>query len=171
MKIFDRIFRVVETDGLRRQAKELKICVACSPGGHMVQVKQLAPAYEKYDHFYFTFSSSITTELQKTARVRVIPNVIRNKPISIIVGALMSAYFAVLERPDVVITTGASVVVFFSVFAKLLGAKLIFLESMAKVEKPTLTARLLYPFADLFIVQWPKLLKFFPRAKYLGRLF
>lgn len=137
----------------------------------MVQARQLAPVYEKYDYFYFTFSSSIASELQKTTRVRVIPNVIRRKPISIIVGALMSAYFAILERPDVVITTGASVVVFFSIFTKLLGAKLIFLESMAKVEKPTLTARLLYPFADLFIVQWPNLLKFFPRAQFLGRLF
>ncbi len=137
----------------------------------MVQARQLAPVYEKYDYFYFTFSSSIASELQKTTRVRVIPNVIRRKPISIIVGGLMSAYFAILERPDVVITTGASVVVFFSIFTKLLGAKLIFLESMAKVEKPTLTARLLYPFADLFIVQWPNLLKFFPRAQFLGRLF
>jgi hypothetical protein len=42
---------------------------------------------------------------------------------------------------------------------------------MARVERPTLTARLLYPFSDLFIVQWPDLLKYFPRAKYLGRLF
>jgi UDP-N-acetylglucosamine:LPS N-acetylglucosamine transferase len=78
---------------------------------------------------------------------------------------------AVVERPDVVISTGAGAVVFFCVFAKLLGAKLIFLESMAKVKRPTWTARVLYPFADLFMVQWPGLLKFFPRAKFLGRLF
>lgn len=137
----------------------------------MVQARQLAPVYEKYDYFYFTFSGSIASELQKTTRVRIIPNVIRHKPISIVVGAIMSAYFAILERPDVVITTGASVVVFFSIFTKLLGAKLIFLESMAKVERPTLTARFLYPFTDLFIVQWPELLKHFPKAKFLGRLF
>jgi UDP-N-acetylglucosamine:LPS N-acetylglucosamine transferase len=127
--------------------------------------------YEKHDYFYFTFSSNVASELQKTARVRAIPNIVRNRPLSIIIGLGMSAYYAVAERPDVVITTGASVVVFFTLFAKLLGAKLIFIESMAKVTQPTLTARLLYPFADLFLVQWPKLLKFFPRAKFLGRLF
>jgi UDP-N-acetylglucosamine:LPS N-acetylglucosamine transferase len=110
-------------------------------------------------------------QLQKTVRVRSIPNIFRNKPISLLMGFILSGYYAMLEKPDVIITTGAGVVVFFCIFAKLLGAKLIFIESMAKVDKPTLTARLLYPFADLFIVQWPGLLKFFPKAKFLGRLF
>ena len=83
----------------------------------------------------------------------------------------MSGYVALIERPDVVISTGAGIVVFFCVFAKLLGAKLIFIESMARIERPTLTARFLYPFSDLFMVQWPDLLEYFPKAKYMGRLF
>ncbi len=137
----------------------------------MVQAKQLAPVYEKYDHFYFTFSCKVAKDLVKTSRLRTIPNIVRYNPLSWIIGAVLSGYIAVVERPNVVISTGAGVVVFFCIFAKLLGAKLIFIESMAKVKQPTLTARLLYPFADLFIVQWPNLLKFFPRAQFLGRLF
>jgi len=137
----------------------------------MVQAKQLAPVYEKYDHFYFTFKGGVAEEMKKTSRVRAIPNIVRHNPISWIVGAVLSAYAVLVERPDVVISTGAGIVVCFCVFAKLLGAKLIFIESMARVERPTLTARLLYPFSDLFIVQWPDLLKYFPRAKYMGRLF
>lgn len=148
----------------------LKVCVACSPGGHMVQARQLAPAYEKYDHFYFTFSGPVAEHLAKDVPVRTIPNIVRHNPLSWIIGAVMSARIAITERPDVVITTGAGVVVFLSLFAKLMGAKLIFVESMAKVEKPTLTARLLYPFADLFFVQWPGLLKFFPKAQFVGQL-
>jgi hypothetical protein len=53
----------------------------------------------------------------------------------------------------------------------LFGAKLISIESMARIERPTLTARMLYPFANLFFVQWPGLLKYFPKAEYMGRLF
>jgi beta-1,4-N-acetylglucosaminyltransferase len=150
---------------------KLKICVACSPGGHMVQARQLARVYEKYDYFYFTFSGVVARELAKTVRVCSIPNIVRHNPVSWIIGAALSAYIAIKQRPDVVISTGAGIVVFFCVFAKLLGAKLIFIESMAKIEKPTLTARLLYPFANLFIVQWPGLLRFFPNAKFLGKLF
>jgi beta-1,4-N-acetylglucosaminyltransferase len=137
----------------------------------LVQARQLAPVYEKYDYFYFTFSGPVSDSLVEIAPVRIIPNIVKHNPFSWFVGAILSAYIAFVERPDVVITTGAGVVVFFCIFAKLLGAKLIFIESMAKVEKPTLTARFLYPFSDLFIVQWPNLLRFFPRAKFEGRLF
>ena len=86
-------------------------------------------------------------------------------------GAYKSLVLVIRQRPDIVITTGAGIVVFFCVFSKLFGAKLIFIESMARIESPTLTARMLYPFADLFLVQWPGLLKYFPKAKYMGRLF
>ena len=109
--------------------------------------------------------------MKKNTRVRTIPNIVRYNPASWIIGSILSAYLAAKEKPDIVITTGAGIVVFFCVFAKLLGSKLVFIESMAKVKHPTLTAKMLYPFADLFIVQWPDLLKYFPRAKYLGRLF
>ena len=88
-----------------------------------------------------------------------------------------SAVSAIITEPtarsiivDGIIAGVGGVVVFFCVFSKLIGAKLLFIESMAKVKKPTLTARMLYPLADLFLVQWPGLLKYFPRAKYLGRL-
>lgn len=156
---------------LANKYDKIRVCVACSPGGHLVEARELAPVYEKYDHFYFTFSGGVANEMKKTTRVRAIPNVVKHNPLSWIIGAVLSAYIAIVERPDVIISTGAGIAVFFCIFAKLLGAKLIFIESMAKIEKPTLTARFLYPFADLFIVQWPNLLKYFPKAKYVGRLF
>lgn len=135
-----------------------------------MQAKQLAAAYEEHEHFYFTFSGPVAKELEKWVTVHAIPNIVRHNPLSWIVGAVLSVYIAIRERPDVVISTGAGVVVFFCVFAKLLGAKLIFIESVARVERPTLSARMLYPFADLFFVQWAGLLKSFPKAKYVGRL-
>jgi UDP-N-acetylglucosamine:LPS N-acetylglucosamine transferase len=156
---------------LPNRHNKLRVCIACSAGGHLVEARQLAPIYSKYEHFYFTFSGGVAEELKKTNCVHTIPNIIRHNPISWIVGMILSAYIAIREKSDVVITTGAGVVVFFCIFAKLLGAKLIFIESMATIERPTLTARFLYPFANLFIVQWPDLLKYFPKAKYMGRLF
>jgi len=135
-----------------------------------VEARQLAPVYDKYEHFYFTFSGGVAKELKKTSRVRDIPNIVRRNPLSWIIGAMLSGYIAIIERPDVVISTGAGIVVFFCIFAKLLGCKLIFIESMARIQRPTLTARFLYRFADLFIVQWEGLLEYFPKAKFLGRL-
>ena len=137
----------------------------------MVEAKQLALVYKGYDHFYFTFKGGVADEIKKNCRIRAIPNIVKHNPLSWVVGAVLSFYVVLVERPNVVISTGAGIVVFFCVFAKLLGAKLIFIESMARIKRPTLTARFLYPFADLFIVQWPRLIKHFPKAKYLGRLF
>jgi UDP-N-acetylglucosamine:LPS N-acetylglucosamine transferase len=136
----------------------------------MVQASRLAAVYKKYDYFFFTFSGGVADEMKKKERVRAIPNIVRRNPFSWIIGAVLSAHAVIVERPDVVISTGAGIVVFFCIFAKLCGAKLIFIESMARVEYPTLTSRILYPFADLFFVQWPGLLKYFPRARFAGRL-
>ena len=61
----------------------------------MVQAKQLAPVYEKYDHFYFTFSCEVAKDLVKTSRLRTIPNIVRYNPISWIIGAVLSGYIAV----------------------------------------------------------------------------
>jgi beta-1,4-N-acetylglucosaminyltransferase len=155
---------------MRSKHKYFRICIACCPGGHLVQAKQLAPVYEKYEHFYVTHKGGVSDKMEKTARVRTVPDFLRYNPLSWFMGAVSSVYVASVERPDIVITTGAGAVVFFCIFAKMFGAKLIYIESMAKVKTPTLSAKLLYPFADLFVVQWPGLLKYFPRAKYLGRL-
>jgi|WetSurMetagenome_2_1015567.scaffolds.fasta_scaffold211726_2 beta-1,4-N-acetylglucosaminyltransferase len=152
------------------QEHKLRVCIACSPGGHLVEAKQLTQAYEKYEHFYFTFSGPMARDLARKARVRSIPNIVRYNPLTWISGAILSAYIAFVEKPDIIISTGAGVVVFFCIFSKLFGAKIVFIESMAAVTKPTLTSKFLYPFADLFIVQWPDLIKNFPRAKYFGRL-
>jgi len=118
-----------------------------------------------------TYSGAVAEKMKKTNRVRTIPDVLRYSPLTWLRGAISSIYLASTEKPDIIITTGAGAVVFFCIFAKLFGAKLIYIESMAKVENPTLSAKMLYPFADLFIVQWPSLLKYFPKAKYMGRLY
>lgn len=136
----------------------------------MVQAKQLMSVYGKYEHFYFTFAGGVAEQMKKNASVCTIPNIVRRNPVSWIIGAVLSVCLAFKEKPDIVISTGAGVVTFFCMFAKLFGSKLIFIESAARVETPTLTARFLYPFSDLFIVQWPALLNYFPRAKFLGRL-
>ena len=52
-----------------------------------------------------------------------------------------------------------------------MGKKLIYIESFAKVTSPTETGKLLYKFADQFYVQWKPMLKFYPKAIYLGGIY
>ncbi len=61
------------------------------------------------------------------------------------------------HRPKIIISTGSSPAVWFFYIGKLFGAKLIFIESIARVESLSLTGRLVKPVADHFFVQWPEL--------------
>lgn len=49
--------------------------------------------------------------------------------------------------------------------------KVIYIESFAKINSPTLTGRVMYKFADIFYVQWPEMLKVYPKAKYIGGIY
>ena len=87
------------------------------------------------------------------------------------VNAFRSLNIYRIERPDVIICTGVLATVPLCLLCKLFGKKLIFIESYAKVKTPTLTGRLLYPFADRFYVQWRELLEFYPKAVYAGGVY
>ena len=73
-------------------------------------------------------------------------------------------------RPAAVIGAGPSISVPVSVAGKLWGARVIHVESASRVRRLSLTGRLLYPWADLFFVQWPGLREQYPKAVYAGRL-
>ena len=59
-----------------------------------------------------------------------------------------------------------------SLFNKVKNYKVVsFDESFARIEEPSLTGKIMYKFADVFIVQWKELLKYFPKAKFWGGIF
>ena len=55
--------------------------------------------------------------------------------------------------------------------AKRKGMKIIYIESFARVDAPSLTGKLMYSLADLFLVQWEEMLEVFPKATYAGGIF
>ena len=75
------------------------------------------------------------------------------------------------ERPDLLISSGAAVAVPFFYLGKMLGMKVIYIEIYDRIDKPTLTGKLVYPIADCFIVQWEELKKVYPKAVNLGSVF
>lgn len=74
-------------------------------------------------------------------------------------------------RPHAIISTGPGPAVPASMLAKLLGIKVIYIETGSRVFALSSSGRILYRFADLFFVQWPELLAHCPRGTYAGRLF
>ena len=54
---------------------------------------------------------------------------------------------------------------------KLFGSKVIFIETFANSKTKTLSGRMIYPIADLFIVQWEEMLELYPNAVYGGWIY
>jgi UDP-N-acetylglucosamine:LPS N-acetylglucosamine transferase len=74
-------------------------------------------------------------------------------------------------RPRVLLTTGAGVAVPFAWMARLHGATVIYVESLARIEGPSLSYRLIAPVATRRYVQWPELAGRLRGARFAGSVF
>ena len=143
-------------------AQKIKLCITCSSGAHWFEVERAASLLD-CDRYYVTFYTAHLEEERRTKRIYfVIHN--RRNPFLFLVNAWQSLRILLQERPDVILSSGADVTVPTCVLGKLLGAKLIYVECAGNVYTPSLTGRVMYPIADLFLVQWEPLKKHFPRA-------
>jgi UDP-N-acetylglucosamine:LPS N-acetylglucosamine transferase len=148
----------------------MKVALVCSSGGHLAQLYRLEPWWREHDRFWVTFDTDDATSLLRDERTvwahhpttRNLPNALRN--LRLAWGVLRR------ERPDVVISDGAGVAVPFFVLARLLGIRTVYIEVVDRIETPTLTGRLVYPFADRLCAQWPEQIELYPRAVDIGAL-
>src|SRR5438445_5876158 len=71
-------------------------------------------------------------------------------------------------RPRVVLTTGAATAVPFAWIGRLRGARVVYVESLSRIDRPSLSCRLIAPFAERIYVQWPELEAAVRRSRYAG---
>ena len=149
----------------------MKIGLVGSSGGHLTHLYMLKPFWQDKDRFWVTFDKEDARGLLQGEKVypchfptnRNLKNLIRNTFVA----------WKVLrkERPDLLISSGAAVAVPFFYLGKLLGAKLIYIEIYDRIDKPTMTGKMVYPIVDRFIVQWEEQKKVYPEAINLGSIF
>lgn len=78
--------------------------------------------------------------------------------------------------PDLVLCNGPGTcipicaVAYLIKFIGLHDVKLVYVESICRVEALSLSGKLLYYIADQMVVQWPELQTKYPRTTYLGRI-
>ena len=153
--------------------REKKICFISSSGGHLEQLKQLKMVAEKYNHYYVLPRNASTEKFRE--KKYLVGDFYRKNRIQFLFRfaftAIQQLYIFIKERPDVVITTGAGVVIPTCIYAHFLGKKLIYIESFARMKSLNETAKLLNRYTDLFIVQWEELLAIAPNAVYGGWIY
>ena len=154
-----------------KKLEELKVCLVGSSGGHLTHLYMLKPFWKDKDRFWVTFDKMDANSILKDEKKyycyyptnRNIKNLIRNTFLAIKVLRK--------EKPDLIISSGAAVAVPFLYLGKLRGAKTVYIEVFDRIDKPTLTGKLVYPITDKFIVQWEEMKKVYPKAINLGSIF
>jgi len=150
-----------------------KICFIASTGGHFEQLMMLKPLMVKYKSFIVTERTSYSA-IKNNEDIYYLKQVNRHEKdllIKMVQNFFISIKIFFEEKPDFVITTGALATIPMCIIAKVFRKKVIFIESFAKVNSPTLTGKLIYKFADQFYVQWEEMLKIYPKAKYKGGIY
>lgn len=154
--------------------RRLRVCLAGSGGGHVRQLLDLEPAWSPWDYFFITEDTALGRSLAQRHRTYFVPHYAAGQAkasagFRMLWGAIRnfadSASAILRERPDVIISTGAGAVFFSVLWARLIGARVVVVESFARFDHPSLFGRLAAPFAHDLVVQSAKLLSRYPRAR------
>lgn len=139
-----------------------KVLVAASAGGHWVQVRRLETVWRDCRVTYLTTSKGYTEEVNQETinngeqfiRYFSVPDANINDRGGLFI-QLVTVFLIMLRiRPDVVISTGASVGFFAVLCGKIMGCKTIWVDSIANTDRISLCGRKARPFIDLFLTQW-----------------
>ena len=148
-----------------------KVCLVGSSGGHLTHLYLLKPFWEEKERFWVTSGKDDAKSILEDEKMyecyfptnRNIKNLIKN--------TFLAIKIIRKEKPKLIISSGAGVAVPFFYIGKIFGAKTIFIEVFDRIDKPTITGKLVYPVTDIFIVQWEEMKKVYPKAINLGGIF
>ncbi len=158
----------------KKRKKRKKICLISSSGGHFEQLLCLRPLGEKNDIFIVTEKTKYNKKDKKINHY--VMQVNRKEPLFILKMFCIfvkSLIIYLVERPDVIISTGVLSAIPMLMIGHFFKKKVIYIESFAKITSPTMTGKLIYKkhIADRFYVQWESMKEFYPDAIYLGGIY
>lgn len=139
-----------------------KLCLAGSGGGHIRQILDLKPLWQDEDAFILTERTALGRSLAAEHDVEFVAHYAvgqarLGRPLAMLCGLarnlMQSARVIGRRRPDVLISTGAGATFFAVAFARLFGTRVVLIDSMARVDRPSLFARLAGPLAHVRISQ------------------
>lgn len=146
----------------------MKVCVVACPGGHLTEARCLKQAYETFEHFYVLDDEALLPEDMLT-RTYFITRPERNW--KFLVNLWEAFQILRKERPNVILSTGAGLAVPFGLVGRMLfRCRVIFVETITRVEAPSLTGRIMYFIAHEFFYQWEGLGRYFPKGTFGGQL-
>jgi UDP-N-acetylglucosamine:LPS N-acetylglucosamine transferase len=135
-----------------------KILAVASGGGHWTQMMRLSEVFEGHDIVFVGVKDIYRADVAPH-RFYAVPDVSRLHKWSLLFSVGKLAFILLKEKPDVLITTGSAPGMLALRLGKKLGARTVWIDSIANAEEMSLSGRKAGKFADLWLTQWPHLAK------------
>jgi UDP-N-acetylglucosamine:LPS N-acetylglucosamine transferase len=133
-----------------------KVLAVASGGGHWIELLRVIKAFDGHDIRFVTVHRAYRHDVPGH-RLHVVTDATRRNPFRVVVLAIQMLALVAWIRPSIVLSTGSAPGLFGLVFGRLLGARTIWLDSLANVDRVSLSGSLARPFAGLWLTQWPHL--------------
>lgn len=146
----------------------MKVGLISSSGGHLTHLRWLEPWWREHERFWVSFQTPDAEAALAGERVvwahhpsnRDLPNLGRN---------LGLAWRTLRrERPDLLVSTGAGVAVPFLGVGGALGIPCVYIEVYDRIDRPSLSGRLLRGWVDAVVIQWEAQRRAYPDGVLLG---
>ncbi|MEM8698302.1 MAG: UDP-N-acetylglucosamine--LPS N-acetylglucosamine transferase [Pseudomonadota bacterium] len=138
---------------------QIRVMAIASGGGHWVELRRLRPAWQGCEIHYVTTEPGygIELEAEPEAGFHVIPDANRWQKLRLLWQLLTLIWLMLRLRPQAVVSTGAAPGYFALRLGRLIGARTIWIDSIANAEELSLSGRIAGRHADLWLTQWPHL--------------
>ena len=157
--------------------KNTKILFISSTGGHFSELMQLRPIMKKCNYRIVTEKTEINKNLKRKFRMKIdfLMYETKKRPFRyifvLLINSFKSLYIYLKFRPQIIITTGTHTAGPMCCIAKILGSKVIYIETFANRKTKTVAGKILYHIADTFVVQWDEMLEIYPKSKNFGWIY
>ncbi len=147
-----------------------RVCLAASAGGHLSQLLRLTDSWEQYEAIYVSTLDGVAKKLQQLGRTYIAGECNRQHPFKTFSVLLQCIKVVLKERPDVVISTGAAPGFLICITAKMVGSKIIWIDSIANIQQLSMSGQLIRPFSNLILTQWPEVARKYKNVEYVGAI-
>jgi UDP-N-acetylglucosamine:LPS N-acetylglucosamine transferase len=141
---------------LQSRGTRPKLLAVSSGGGHWVQLLRIKRAFEDCEVTFVTVHEAYRAQVPDHKFYRVNDANLRTK-IELLKAACRLAWIVWNEKPDIVVSTGAAPGYLALRFGRMMGARTIWLDSIANVEQLSISGDRIGHWADLWLTQWPHL--------------
>lgn len=139
-------------------ARKRRLLAIASGGGHWIELLRVRPAFEGFDVAYVSMFENYAASIPGS-KYYTVPDASRFDKSAAFVILLRAIGIMLRERPHAIITTGSAPMLSFVLLGRLMGARVLWIDSIANSEHMSTSGRIAKKLAQRTICQWENVAK------------